>query len=80
MLVLHNYDEPGKIGGVGTVLGRHGINITFMQVASLDGEERRAEGGNEALMILGVRGEIGGEVVEDLQREEGILNVSLVRL
>ncbi|KAF4776932.1 phosphoglycerate dehydrogenase [Colletotrichum scovillei] len=80
MLVLHNYDEPGKIGGVGMVLGQHGINITFMQVASLDGEERRAEGGNEALMILGVRGEISGKVVDDLQREEGILNVSLVRL
>uniref|UniRef100_L2GAL0 phosphoglycerate dehydrogenase n=1 Tax=Colletotrichum fructicola (strain Nara gc5) TaxID=1213859 RepID=L2GAL0_COLFN len=80
LLVLHNYDEPGKIGGVGTALGRHGINITFMQVASLDGEERRAEGGNEALMILGVKGEIGGGVVEDLQRAEGILNVSLVRL
>ncbi|EFQ30326.1 phosphoglycerate dehydrogenase [Colletotrichum graminicola] len=80
MLVLHNYDEPGKIGGVGTVLGRHGINITFMQVASLDGEEKRAEGGNEALMILGVKGEIGGEVVKDLKKAEGILNVSLVRM
>ncbi|KAK2033914.1 phosphoglycerate dehydrogenase [Colletotrichum zoysiae] len=80
MLVLHNYDEPGKIGGVGTVLGRHGINITFMQVASLEGEEERAEEGNEALMILGVKGEIGGEVVKDLKKAEGILNVSLVRL
>jgi D-3-phosphoglycerate dehydrogenase len=27
VLVLHNNDQPGVIGGVGTVLGRHGINI-----------------------------------------------------
>lgn len=36
MVLLHNYDEPGKIGNVGIVLGSHGVNITFMQVASLD--------------------------------------------
>ncbi|SPO04990.1 related to SER3 - 3-phosphoglycerate dehydrogenase [Cephalotrichum gorgonifer] len=33
MLVLHNYDTPGKIGGVGTVLGKHGVNINSMRVA-----------------------------------------------
>ena len=27
VLVLHNDDQPGVIGGVGTILGRHGINI-----------------------------------------------------
>jgi D-3-phosphoglycerate dehydrogenase len=27
VLVLHNDDRPGVIGGVGTILGRHGINI-----------------------------------------------------
>lgn len=36
LLILHNYDEPGKIGGVGMVVGHHGINIRFMQVASLE--------------------------------------------
>jgi len=115
LLILHNYDEPGKIGGVGTVLGRHGINIKFMQVASLDAQTRRerarsavealtaaasaaaaavgVSGGaggeetprsgneeNEALMILGVGGVVGKEVVEDLKKSEGILDVSLVQL
>ncbi|KAL2755966.1 hypothetical protein ACRALDRAFT_2104567 [Sodiomyces alcalophilus JCM 7366] len=100
LLVLHNYDEPGKIGGVGMVLGRHGINIRFMQVASLDdadvGEERakgvlgqRATnaGGEsngkedkEALMILGVDDVMSEEVMEELKKDEGILDVSLVRL
>ncbi|KAK5626283.1 hypothetical protein RRF57_001998 [Xylaria bambusicola] len=117
LLILHNFDEPGKIGGVGSVLGRHGINIRFMQVASLDlerskagqdgtkGQERTqsdmiatngnddsqhaqppvSEGsskkkGDEALMILGVDGDITKQVMEDLRTAEGILNVSLVQL
>ncbi|KAK3381647.1 hypothetical protein B0H63DRAFT_211145 [Podospora didyma] len=41
LLVLHNYDQPGKIGNVGTALGRHGINITYMQVAGLNQEARK---------------------------------------
>lgn len=40
LLICHNYDQPGKIGEVGMILGKHGINITFMQVASLDLETK----------------------------------------
>lgn len=84
LLVLHNYDEPGKIGNVGTVLGRHGINIRFMQVASLeDGRAGAAGNGHaekEALMILGVDGEVTDAVLGELGKSEGILDVSLVKL
>ncbi|POS69962.1 phosphoglycerate dehydrogenase [Diaporthe helianthi] len=94
LLVLHNYDKPGKVGNVGMILGRFGINVTFMQVASLDKKVavptaaagdgsagvKRRKGDNEALMILGVDGEVTKEVLEDLGRAEGILNVNLVRL
>ncbi|KAK0704151.1 D-isomer specific 2-hydroxyacid dehydrogenase [Apiosordaria backusii] len=89
LLILHNYDEPGKIGNVGMVLGRHGINITFMQVAGLNQEARRAvvdgpvdteNGLKEALMILGVGGEVTSELLEELGKAEGILDVSVVRL
>ncbi|EON99834.1 putative d-3-phosphoglycerate dehydrogenase protein [Phaeoacremonium minimum UCRPA7] len=99
LVVLHNYDEPGKIGNVGMILGRHGINVTFMQVASLDlqtklelakkardapvietssgegnGNGRARNGENEALMILGVDGEVTKEVLQDLGKSEGILD------
>ncbi|KAL1881768.1 hypothetical protein Daus18300_000821 [Diaporthe australafricana] len=98
LLVLHNYDEPGKVGNVGMILGRFGINVTFMQVAAgldkkaavlpaggpLDGSDgnavKKRKGGNEALMILGVDGDVTKEVLEDLGRSEGILDVNLVRL
>lgn len=82
LIVLHNYDEPGKIGGVGGILGRAGINIRFMSVAALDavnGEEKK--GGNEALMILGIEGPaVGKEVESELRAQGGILDVSVVRL
>jgi D-3-phosphoglycerate dehydrogenase len=95
LLVLHNYDEPGKIGNVGIALGRHGININFMQVAALEGDSGGAAaapvvdgpvetaGGHvakEALMILGVTGDVTEEVLGELAKSGGILNVSLVRL
>ncbi|KAH8666619.1 phosphoglycerate dehydrogenase [Xylariales sp. PMI_506] len=98
LLILHNYDEPGKIGSVGMVLGRKGVNITWMQVASLEkgdgaaltkvdsavggvgGDDNGKEPGNEALMILGVDGVVERQLIANLTREEGILDVSLVRL
>jgi len=96
LLILHNFDEPGKIGAVGSVLGRHAINIRFMQVASLDAKPQRGtqkdetnteapvpagkKKGDEALMILGVDGDVTKDLLEDLRKAEGILNVSLVRL
>jgi D-3-phosphoglycerate dehydrogenase len=89
LIVLHNYDEPGKIGSVGGILGRHGINIRFMSVAGLDhgkggeggsGNVSELEGENEALMILGVSGTVGREVEAELRGEKGILDVSVVVL
>ncbi|KAK4153085.1 D-isomer specific 2-hydroxyacid dehydrogenase [Chaetomidium leptoderma] len=88
LLVLHNYDEPGKIGNVGMALGKHGVNINFMQVAALDGDagpsaaasrvdgpvETQGQGAKEALMILGVAGDVTEDVVRELGKSEGILN------
>jgi D-3-phosphoglycerate dehydrogenase len=94
LLVLHNYDEPGKIGNVGMVLGKHGVNINFMQVAGVEGGARSGaapvvdgpvetaggQAAREALMILGVAGDVTEDVLGELGKAEGILAVSLVRL
>ncbi|KAF4595815.1 d-3-phosphoglycerate dehydrogenase [Ophiocordyceps camponoti-floridani] len=79
LIILHNYDEPGKIGSVGMTLGSHGINIRFMQVASL-GVEAEGRQDNEALMIVGVDGEVDGGVLDELRRAKGVLDVSVVKL
>ncbi|KYK55029.1 d-3-phosphoglycerate dehydrogenase [Drechmeria coniospora] len=85
LIILHNYDKPGKIGGVGMVLGSHGINIRFMQVASLGREclqdhDGRAQQDEEALMILGVDGDVDDVVLDGLRASDGVLDVSLVNL
>ncbi|KAK4044315.1 D-isomer specific 2-hydroxyacid dehydrogenase [Parachaetomium inaequale] len=91
LLVLHNYDEPGKIGNVGMVLGKHGVNINFMQVAALedgagpsaaapvvDGPvETAGRAAREALMILGVAGDVTEGLLGELGKSEGILHVIL---
>lgn len=33
LLICHNYDSPGKIGVVGSILGGENVNINFMSVA-----------------------------------------------
>ena len=33
LLICHNYDSPGKIGVVGSILGKEDVNINYMSVA-----------------------------------------------
>ncbi|MCJ1478375.1 hypothetical protein MMC13_007055 [Lambiella insularis] len=87
LLICHNYDSPGKIGSVGGILGKEGVNINYMSVAPVsqteDGEATGVEGSkgsNEALMILGVDREVDKDVVGRLMAEEGILEISVVSL
>jgi D-3-phosphoglycerate dehydrogenase len=53
LLICRNFDMPGKIGHVGGMLGKAGINIHFMSVAPLE-FGAPGKGHNEALMILKV--------------------------
>jgi D-3-phosphoglycerate dehydrogenase len=86
LLICHNYDSPGKIGAVGSLIGRSGVNISSMSVAPVSEErdaansQKKVEGKTEALMILGVDREIDAEVVKSLEQVEGILAVSTVSL
>ncbi|KAI4643131.1 hypothetical protein J4E93_007200 [Alternaria ventricosa] len=94
LLICRNFDSVGKIGYVGNLLGKAGVNIEFMNVAPLSGEveerlaernggngnevEGRGEGSNEALMILGVDKMVGEDVLKALIGEEGVLEASVV--
>ena len=90
LLICHNYDSPGKIGLVGSILGREGVNINFMSVAPAahtsanvvkgEGKDNGALETNEALMILGVDKEVGENVKKELVNAKGVLNVSSVTL
>jgi len=98
LLICHNYDSPGKIGVVGSILGREGVNINFMSVAPVTFSTASQAAGKkefgavptgtapppkattEALMILGVDGEVGDTVKKELIAAGGVLSVSHVTL
>ncbi|KAH0538566.1 hypothetical protein FGG08_004854 [Glutinoglossum americanum] len=79
LLICHNYDSPGKIGAVGSLLGKVGVNIGFMSVAPLT-FDMGGDVENEALMILGLDREVGDVELKQLMAGEGIFSVVQVTL
>jgi len=59
-VLIHNYDKPGAIGSVGTILGNHAINISRMQV----GQE---EDGRRTLIFIRTDSPIPENVFEELR-------------
>jgi D-3-phosphoglycerate dehydrogenase / 2-oxoglutarate reductase len=78
LLICHNYDRPGMIGKVGGILGTKGVNISYMSVAPVAGKAVARAG--EALMILGVDREVGQDVLREIGKKEGIVDVKIVNL
>ena len=76
-MICHNYDRPGMIGKVGGILGVKGVNISYMSVAPVIGKVSRA---GEALMILGVDRQVQQDVLKEIEKTEGIVDVKLVNL
>jgi D-3-phosphoglycerate dehydrogenase / 2-oxoglutarate reductase len=72
LLLCENQDQPGMIGAVGTFLGQHDINISFMRVG------RTAVRG-KALMAVGTDDPITPEAVEGLSAIPKILSARVVR-
>ncbi len=75
MLVINNEDQPGVIGEVGTILGRHGINIAGFSLG-------RGRAGALGVVNLdaGQRDEGVDAAVKDLRRVAAIRRVCVVRL
>ena len=73
MLVFANLDVPGVIGRIGTLCGRHGINIAGMQL----GRERR---GGRAVSILNLDDPMPPAVLDEIQAMPDIVSARLVRL
>lgn len=72
LLLCENQDQPGMIGAVGTFLGQHDINISFMRVG------RTAVRG-QALMAVGTDDPITPDAVEGLSAIPKILSARVVR-
>jgi D-3-phosphoglycerate dehydrogenase len=73
LLVLENKDVPGIVGMVGTVLARHGLNISNMSLS-------RNTVGGIALNICGLDSEPPAEVVDEIRSHEAITGLRVVNL
>jgi D-3-phosphoglycerate dehydrogenase len=73
LLVFRHHDVPGIIGAVGTIFGRHKINIAQMAVG------RDAPGG-EAVGILNLDSEPSAEALAEVRQLPSITSAIVVRL
>jgi len=71
LVLIYNDDRPGVIGLVGTLFGRHKLNIADMTLS------RRAK---TALMLLKIDGRLPDDVLDELRGHEPILSVRTVQL
>ena len=73
MLIIQNYDKPGVIGKIGTILGEANVNIATMRVS----QNRREE---KALMVLNIDHDVTPETIERIIEVDNIFKVSLIKL
>ena len=73
MLVLSNNDKPGVIGGIGTVLAKHKINISRMQF----GRENK---GGKAMSVVSVDAAVSKEILAEIKKLPNVLSVKKIYL
>ena len=74
LLVINNDDQPGVIGEVGTILGRHGLNIASFALG-------RGRGGAVGVVNLDIEGDRDlTAALDELRGVPAIQRVRLVRL
>ncbi|TKJ37826.1 MAG: phosphoglycerate dehydrogenase [Planctomycetes bacterium B3_Pla] len=73
VLVIFNDDKPGVIGSVGTVCGKHGINICTMGVGQKPAEQK-------AMLAVSLDQEPNTEAIEELGRLEFVNEIYVCKL
>ncbi|MSQ40867.1 MAG: phosphoglycerate dehydrogenase [Dehalococcoidia bacterium] len=73
LLFTHHQDQPGLIGAVGTITGKHDINISFMEVGRLAPR-------GQATMVLGLDDSIPETVLAEIRGISHIGTAKLVAL
>ncbi len=76
LVVIENEDVPGIIGSVGTIFGKHGVNIGQMTW----GRKMREADDGIAMTIINVDGELTKELLKELGDLGHIKSVRVIRL
>lgn len=73
LLLLNNSDRPGMVGHIGSLLGRHRVNIASMSL-------HRDHAGGSALTVLCLDSIPPAPVLEELRQDPDISNLHVVKL
>ncbi|MCX7886302.1 MAG: ACT domain-containing protein, partial [Verrucomicrobiae bacterium] len=73
LFIIHNQDRPGVVGWIGTVMGKHGVNIANMSLG------RDREGGT-ALTVLNLDSAPSLEAIAEVRKDKDILDVKIAKL
>jgi D-3-phosphoglycerate dehydrogenase len=73
LFIMRNVDRPGVVGWIGTIMGKHKINIAGMSLA------RDKEGG-KALTVLNLDSAPGETVLAEIKADPDILDVKVAKL
>ncbi|HEY4052489.1 MAG TPA: phosphoglycerate dehydrogenase [Terriglobales bacterium] len=79
LIYLRNQDVPGVIGKVGTILGKHGINIANFSLGRRP-EEPKPGAPREAIAVVHVDGDVPEAVVSELRGIPAVQQAKAVRL
>jgi D-3-phosphoglycerate dehydrogenase len=73
MLLFTHRDVPGLIGFIGTIFGKHGVNIAQMTVG-------RQQPGGEAIAVLNLDSPPPEEALREVRTHEKISHVTVAKL
>jgi len=73
MIIIQNLDKPGIIGNLGTLLGKHNINIAAMTFG-------REKVGGKTISVLNVDSPVSAEILDKIKKTEDILAVKIIKL
>jgi D-3-phosphoglycerate dehydrogenase len=73
LIIIQNWDRPGIIGSLGSILGKHNINIAAMTFG-------REKPGGKAVTVLNVDSVVTPEVQNKIKATENILSVRVIKI
>ncbi len=73
LFIMNNKDRPGIVGYIGTLMGRHNVNIASMSLS-------RDDVGGQALTVLNLDSVPPANLLEEIKKDSDISNVRVVKL
>ncbi len=73
LFMMRNKDRPGIVGWIGTIMGKHGVNIASMSLG-------RDKQGGQALTVLNLDSAPGEAVLAEIKKDKDIFDVKVAKL